>query len=80
MGPFKLDPDDGRRLAACGKAEAGFYKENQRRLDEIYDELTRLRDAYGQKTGYDGYTKLGYFRMMRNCYDQEDVRNSGRRS
>ena len=34
MTPFKVDPDDARRLAAW-KAEAGFYKENQARLDEI---------------------------------------------
>ncbi len=72
IGPFKLDPDDNRRLAAW-KAEAGFYKDNQQRLDEIYDELTHLRDAMGKKLGYDGYTELGYYRMTRNCYTKEDV-------
>lgn len=72
LGPFKLDPDDARRLAAW-KAEAGYYKENQRRLDEIYDELTRLRDAMGRKLGYDGYTQLGYYRMTRNSYSKTDV-------
>ncbi len=72
MAPFKLDPDDGRRLAAW-KAEAGFYKENQPRLDAIYDELVHLRDTMGRKLGYDGYTELGYYRMNRNCYTKEDV-------
>lgn len=72
MAPFKLDPDDQRRLAAW-KAEAGFYKDNQPRLDAIYDELTRLRDAMGKKLGYGGYTQLGYYRMTRNCYDKDDV-------
>jgi M3 family oligoendopeptidase len=72
LGPYKLDPDDTRRLAAW-KAEAGFYKENQQRLDEIYDELTHLRDAMGRKLGYDGYTQLGYYRMTRNCYTKTDV-------
>ena len=72
LTPFKLDPDDGRRLAAW-KAEAGFYKENQARLDEIYDELVHLRDAMGRKLGYDGYTQLGYYRMTRNCYTKADI-------
>ncbi len=72
LGPFKIDPDDARRLAAW-KAEAGFYKENQQRLDEIFDELTRLRDAMGRKLGFDGYTQLGYYRMTRNCYSKTDV-------
>ncbi len=72
MAPFKIDPDDHRRLAAW-KAEAGFYKENQARLDEIYDELVHLRDTMGKKLGYDGYTQLGYYRMTRNCYTKEDI-------
>lgn len=72
LGPYKLDPSDGRRLAAW-KAEAGWYKENQQRLDEIFDELVKLRDAMGRKLGYDGYTQLGYYRMTRNCYTKTDV-------
>ena len=72
MAPFKLDPDDSRRLAAW-QAEAGFYKENQARLDAIYDELVHLRDTMGRKLGYDGYTQLGYYRMTRNCYTKEDI-------
>ena len=72
MAPFKLDPDDSRRLAAW-QAEAGFYKENQARLDEIYDELVHLRDTMGRRLGYDGYTELGYYRMTRNCYTKADI-------
>lgn len=72
MTPFKSDADDEIRLAAW-KAEGNWYKENQAALDEIYDKLTKLRDAMGRKLGYDGYTKLGYYRMGRNCYTKEDV-------
>ena len=72
IGPFKQDPDDERRLAAW-KAEAGFYKENQERLDGIYDELVQLRTAMGRKLGCENYTQLGYWRMGRNCYDRGDV-------
>ena len=72
LTPFKSDPDDARRLAAW-KAEGQWYKDNQTRLDDIYDRLVRLRDAMGKKLGYEGYTALGYYRMGRNCYTKEDV-------
>ena len=72
MEPFQDDPDDARRLAAW-KAKGQWFKDNQARLDQIYDELVKLRDAMGRKLGYDGYTQLGYYRMERNCYTKEDV-------
>ena len=72
LSPFKNDPDDARRLAAW-KAEGRWYKEHQDQLDLIYDRLTHLRDTMGRKLGYDGYTQLGYYRMIRNCYTKEDV-------
>ena len=72
LEPFQDDPDDARRLAAW-KAKGQWFKDNQDRLDRIYDELVKLRDAMGRKLGYDGYTQLGYYRMERNCYTKEDV-------
>ena len=72
MTPFKTDADDARRLAAW-KAEGQWYKDNQAKLDELYDELVHLRDTMGKKLGYEGYTTLGYYRMCRNCYTKEDV-------
>ncbi len=72
LSPFKNDAQDDRRLAAW-QAEGAWYKENQAKLDEIYDKLTHLRDTMGKKLGYEGYTTLGYYRMGRNCYTKSDV-------
>ena len=72
LAPFKTDLDDERRLAAY-KADGQWHKDHQDQLDRIYDELTHLRDGMGKKLGYGGYTTLGYYRMMRNCYAKEDV-------
>ena len=72
FAPFKQDSDDERRLAAW-KAEGKWYKDNQKKLDDIYDKLVHMRDKMGKKLGYDGYTTLGYYRMGRNCYTKEDV-------
>lgn len=72
LSPFKASADDKVRLAAwC--AEGKWYKDNEGKLDEIYDKLTHLRDEMGRALGYDGYTELGYYRMGRNCYGKEDV-------
>ena len=72
MTPFKNDADDDRRLAAW-KAEGQWYKDHQKELDDLYDQLVHVRDQIGRKLGYDGYTELGYYRMQRNCYGKEDV-------
>lgn len=72
LSPFKNDPDDETRLAAW-KAEGQWYKDNQEQLDGIYDKLVKLRDGMGQKLGLGGFTQLGYYRMVRNCYTKEDV-------
>ena len=72
LSPFKNDADDARRLAAW-KAEGQWYKDNQEKLDDLYDQLVHVRDAMGRKLGYDGYTELGYYRMQRNCYTKEDI-------
>lgn len=72
MTLFKGDADDERRLQAW-IADGKWYKDNQKDLDRIYDELVHLRDDMGKKLGYEGYTTLGYYRMGRNCYDKHDV-------
>ncbi len=72
LSPFKNDADDEIRLEAW-KAEGAWYKEHQEVLDTIYDKLVHLRDTMGRKMGYEGYTRLGYYRMERNCYTKEDV-------
>ena len=72
LSPWKQNPDDEIRKAAW-TAEGNWYNEHGAELDEIYDELVKLRDSMGRKLGYDGFTKLGYYRMKRNCYGPEDI-------
>ena len=74
LSPWKLNPDDEIRKEAW-VAEGNWYNEHGTELDEIYDELVKLRDGMGRKLGYDGYTQLGYYRMQRNCYGPEDIDN-----
>ena len=72
MGPFKTDPDDQTRLKAW-KAEGGWYKVNQDRLDSLYDRLVSIRHEMSQKLGMKDYVEMAYCRMERNCYDRSDI-------
>ena len=72
LSPWKGNPDDAIRLEAW-TAEGNWYNEHGAELDEIYDELVQLRTAMGKKLGYEGYTPLGYLRMRRNCYGENEI-------
>ena len=72
ISPFKNDPDDETRLEAW-KAEGGWYKDNQEKLDSLYDRLVELRHEMSRKLGLKDGVEFGYYRMTRNCYDRNDV-------
>lgn len=42
-------------------------------LDEIYDQLVKLRTRMGRELGFENYSALGYMRMGRTCYGKEDI-------
>lgn len=72
LSPWKQNADDEIRNEAW-TAEGNWYNAHGAELDEIYDELVKLRHSMGTKLGYNGYTPLGYLRMQRNCYGPENV-------
>jgi M3 family oligoendopeptidase len=72
LTPFAEDPDRGMRH----EAEAlrwGFFAAHGAELDEIYDQLVKLRHGMAVKLGFPDYTPLGYRRMRRVDYDVADV-------
>lgn len=72
LGVFLQDPDRERRHAA-ERARWSIFEQHRRRLDEIFDQLVRLRDGMARTLGYDGYLPLGYRRMRRVDYGPADV-------
>lgn len=52
-----------------------FFLSNASELDSIYDKLVKNRTEQGRQMGYDNFLELGYYRMNRNSYDKEMVRN-----
>lgn len=74
LAAYKQAPDRNVRHAAY-MAESGFYMENAERLDEIFDELVKVRTEIAHKLGFKNFTELAYMRRTRNCYDPEMVAN-----
>jgi len=72
IGAYSEDLDRNMRKAAQ-EAEAGWYNSHGQRLDEIFDEMVKIRHRIAGKLGHDSFTQVGYYRMQRNCYDQEMV-------
>lgn len=72
IATFKEESDDARRLAAWN-AEGQWYLDHGQELDELYDQLVKIRHKMAQKLGFENYIGLGYCRMQRNCYDQNDI-------
>ena len=72
MSLYKQSNDDKIRNAAW-EAEGKFYRDHSAELDELYDKLVKIRTAQAKKLGYENYIPLGYAKMLRNCYDMNDV-------
>ncbi|MVB10332.1 Peptidase family M3 [Caprobacter fermentans] len=70
---YQISSDRPTRKAAWEKT-AGFFIENSKRLDEIYDELVQNRTSQAKILGYNNYVQLGYDRLGRNCYGPDEVK------
>lgn len=66
------DPDRAVRKAAF-KAYSDFYHFNEEEMEEIFDELVRIRNTMGQVLGYENFIPLGYLQQGRSDYGQKEV-------
>jgi M3 family oligoendopeptidase len=74
MGPFLQSLDRETRHQAQLKT-SGFFQENEKELDEIYDEMVAVRHKIAKTLGYDNFVQLGYDRLGRTDYNAKDVKN-----
>ena len=56
------------------KAYWGWFEAHKDELLEIFDGLVQVRTKMAQKLGYENYIPLGYYRMNRFDYNQDDVK------
>lgn len=74
LRPFMESKDRDMRKSAY-EAYMGFFSDNEKEIDRIYDELVKVRDTMAKKLGYENYVALGYGRLSRTDYDAEMVGN-----
>lgn len=74
LGPFLQSTDREQRKKA-NEAKYNFFTEHEEKLDEIYDNLVKVRTRIAQKLGFSNYIELGYARMLRTDYTPEMVAN-----
>ena len=66
------DEDRNKRRDAY-RAYSDFYRANEKRLEEIWDELIKIRNQMGKNLGYDNFIPLGYLKQGRTDYGAEEV-------
>ncbi|WP_274362428.1 M3 family oligoendopeptidase [Paenibacillus thermotolerans] len=64
---------DVRKRAS--EARWAFYRDNEEKLDEVYDKLVKVRTSIAKKLGYDSFVGLAYDRLNRTDYDAAKVAN-----
>jgi M3 family oligoendopeptidase len=74
LDPFTESKDREMRKKAS-ETKFGFFKENEKKFDQIYDELVKVRTEIAHKLGYKNFVELGYYRMSRTDYNAEMVAN-----
>jgi M3 family oligoendopeptidase len=72
LGPFLQSTEREIRKKA-NEAKYSFFTEQEKRLDEIYDNLVKIRTEIAHKLGFSNYVELGYARMLRSDYNPEMV-------
>lgn len=72
LAVFLEDPDRSVRKRAA-KAICDFYGSHEQEIDEIYDQLVKVRDKIAKKLGFKNFVELGYVRMKRSDYNASDV-------
>lgn len=72
LGPYAEHPDRSIRHEA-ERVRWGFFAANAQALDDLYDQLVKLRHRMALKLGLESYTTLAYRRLRRVDYGPEDV-------
>lgn len=65
-------PDREVRKAAF-KAYSDFYHSKEEEMEEIFDQLVKIRNEMGRALGFDNYIPLGYMEQGRTDYGQKEV-------
>jgi M3 family oligoendopeptidase len=64
---------DRKTRKKANQAVTGFFEENEKEFDDIYEQLVSVRQTIAEKLGYENYIQLGYDRLGRTEYGPDEV-------
>ena len=70
--PYTQSPDRDTRYRAQ-RTKWTYFGEHESELDNIFDEMVRLRHRIARKLGFESFIEMAYRRMNRTDYGQRDV-------
>jgi M3 family oligoendopeptidase len=73
LQPFVESPDRNMRKRAI-EARFSFFAEHEEKLDQLYDDLVKVRTEIAHKLGFKNFIELGYLRLQRTDYDASMVK------
>ena len=68
-----FEHEDRQVRAAAFRAYSDFYHDNEKRLEEIWDELIKIRNEMGRNLGFENFIPLGYMQQGRTDYGMAEV-------
>ena len=72
--PMELSDDREIRRGAA-EAKWAYYANNAAAVEDIFDQMVKVRHCIAQKLGYRNFVEVGYARMRRSDYTPEMVAN-----
>lgn len=73
LGKYMSDSDREVRRASMYAYGLELNKIKDK-IDDIFDRMVKVRNRMAKKMGYENYIELGYYEMMRNSYNQQDIK------
>lgn len=73
LGPM-LENIDRKKRKEVYKKRWNFFKENEEKIDEIYDKLVKTRDEMAKALGYKDYIEFRFKDLCRTDYDRDNVK------
>lgn len=73
LGKYQTSPDRRVRRRAWNMLQ-DFMQDHAGAWDDLFNKLVINRTQQAKRLGYDSFVTLGYYRMLRNCYDKEQVK------
>jgi M3 family oligoendopeptidase len=71
---FPLETDTKRETRKnASESKWAFFLENQKTIEDIFDQLVKVRDEMAKILGFQNFIELGYARMLRMDYDSSMV-------